>query len=43
MVETNNHGKDENTMTKQEFIQTLIDKDLSFGWYNGEFVTNPKV
>lgn len=30
-------------MTKPEFIQNLIDKQLGFGWWNGEFVTNPTV
>lgn len=29
-------------MSKAEFIQQLIDKDLVFGFYNGEFVVNPK-
>lgn len=28
-------------MTKEEFIQSLVNKNLAFGWYNGEFVTNP--
>jgi hypothetical protein len=25
-------------MKKEEFIQSLRDKCLAFGWYNGEFV-----
>ena len=29
-------------MSKEEFIQSLIDKDLAFGWWNGEFCTNPE-
>lgn len=30
-------------MTREEFVQSLIDKNLAFGWYNGAFVTNPTI
>lgn len=30
-------------MTQEEFIQSLIDKNLAFGWHNGVFVTNPTI
>ncbi len=28
-------------MTREQFIQSLRDKGLVFGWYNGEFITLP--
>lgn len=28
-------------MSKEEFIQSLINNNLGFGWWNGQFVTNP--
>jgi len=30
-------------MTEAQFIQSLVDKNLGFGWYNGKFVTTPEV
>ena len=30
-------------MSEAEFMQSLIDNKLSFGWYNGKFVTNPTI
>lgn len=30
-------------MTREQFIQNLIDKNLGFGFYNGEFIINPEL
>jgi hypothetical protein len=29
--------------TKDEAIQYLVDNNLGFGWFNGEFITNPTI
>ena len=36
-------GRSKEIMQKSEFIQNLINKNLGFGWYNGEFITNPNI